>query len=140
MGIRRQQKLLRHSLNQNWHVLCFFVDFCAFFALIVHMIPKRHLSLQISGDLFERLSTDAARFKFSMSDLVRRVLENFYAQKQTKNLMEKSENSEGLGSPITWQEMDELSEEAGRADNPYRFTKLEDALEFLHGEYNSRIF
>lgn len=77
----------------------------------------------VPEEIYFRISSDAGRFKFSISKCARRILEEFYAGK----------SPEELGSPISWEEMDRLSEEAGLPGNPLRFRSAKEALAYFNG-------
>jgi Mn-dependent DtxR family transcriptional regulator len=81
----------------------------------------------VPEEVYWRISSDAERFKFSISECARRILEEFYDAK----------THEELGSPISWEEMDRLSEEAGRPDNPLRFRSAKEALAYFNGKHPS---
>ncbi|MDR3117609.1 MAG: hypothetical protein LBT98_03495 [Puniceicoccales bacterium] len=95
------------------------------------MERKKQTSIQIPSELHERIVRDAERFQFSFSGLVCRILRDFYRDKVPPLGMD--------GSPVTNDELNNLSEEAGSPGNPFCYASLEEAMEFLNGDYSSRI-
>ncbi|MDR2030479.1 MAG: hypothetical protein LBP65_03385 [Puniceicoccales bacterium] len=87
------------------------------------MERKKQASIQIPTGLYERISRDAERFQFSFSGLVCRILGDFYRARFAAD--------DFGGSPLTDEELDKLSEEAGSPNNPFRYASLEEAMKFL---------
>jgi hypothetical protein len=95
------------------------------------MAKRQQVCVHLPRELYLRALEDSKRFQFSFSDFIGRILDDFY-HRNDKNFI-------GASPVATNDELDAEAIEAHSPNNPFKFSSLGEALEFLHGNFSPRI-